>query len=169
MCHNGVVFCDNQPCPVKRGIPASISRDEEIRRRSHERYISIDDEEVTEDASGSIDFGSGVEVYKERQNEGDTGLGKKDGGRENGSRGDDDKREQEFDDFSEDGNQKHLREVRKCVTVTHRTVRKRLWRHEWRLTVTLRVTLILRLALGSRCSHHLTGFIIIFLFKSDKW
>ena len=78
VCHNGVVFCDNQRCPVKIGIPAAISGYAEQTQMSRDDYIDIDGEEGdTEDASGSGLFGSGERRRKDAR--GTINLGKSDG------------------------------------------------------------------------------------------
>ena len=70
MCHNGVVFCDNQRCPVKIGIPAAISSYAEQTQMSRDDYIDIDGEEGdTDDASGS-----GLSISDERRREDARGI-----------------------------------------------------------------------------------------------
>ncbi|CAB3977024.1 WAP four-disulfide core domain 1 isoform X1 [Paramuricea clavata] len=68
VCHNGVVFCDNQPCPLQIGIPAAISNYEEQTQTSRSQFISIDsDEGDTEDESRSSGSGEGGEAREETQ------------------------------------------------------------------------------------------------------
>ena len=108
VCHNGVVFCDHQPCPYQIGIPASIASYQEQRHPTE--YISIDGEEDTEDASGSSGFGySGDDpktrvTYEEIEQGANTEGHKKE-------KSEDDENTQEADFSSGDSDEEHLGKV----------------------------------------------------------